>query len=129
MNGVFDSNVSNNTLLVNRNGAVLTGSSNVTFLMNAFDYNTQGLILNSTQNMLVYHNNFYGDTPLAVDLQGSNNFWDNDYPDGGNFWSNFKGVDNCSGPNQDVCTGPDGIGDTPYMFNSNQDNYPLMQPY
>src|SRR5438093_2869438 len=129
MNGVFDSNVSNNTLLVNRNGAVLTGSSNVTFLMNAFDYNTQGLILNSTQNMLVYHNNFYGDTPLAVDLQGSNNFWDNDYPDGGNFWSDFKGVDNCSGPNQDVCTGPDGIGDTPYMFNSNQDNYPLMQPY
>ncbi|TMI51066.1 hypothetical protein E6H13_09615, partial [Candidatus Bathyarchaeota archaeon] len=42
MNGVFDSNVSNNTLLVNRNGAVLTGSSNVTFLTNAFDYNTQG---------------------------------------------------------------------------------------
>ncbi|SRR6266571_1887744 len=128
MNQVFDSNVSNNTLLANRNGAVLTGSSNVTFLTNAFDYNTQGLILNSTQNMLVYHNNFYGDTPLAVDLQGSNNFWDNGYLDGGNFWTDFKGVDNCSGPNQDICTGPDGIGDTPYTFNYNQDNYPLMNP-
>jgi hypothetical protein len=128
MNRVFDSTVSNNIILANRNGAVLTSSSNVTFLTNAFDYNTQGLILNSTQNMLVYHNNFYGDTPLAVDLQGSNNFWDNGYPDGGNFWTDFKGVDNCSGPNQDICTGPDGTGDTPYTFNYNQDNYPLVNP-
>jgi len=38
-------------------------------------------------------------------------------------------VDNCSGPNQDVCPSPDGIGDTPYMFSYNQDNYPLMNPY
>ena len=125
---VFESTVSNNTLL-DRNGALVAGSANITLLTNTFEYDPQGLILNSTQNMLIYHNNFFGYSQLALDLQGSNNFWDNGYPDGGNFWSDFKGVDNCSGPSQDMCTGPDGIGDTPYTFSNNQDSYPLMHPY
>ncbi|NIV92547.1 hypothetical protein GWN42_07015 [candidate division KSB1 bacterium] len=42
-------------------------------------------------------------------------------PAGGNYWSDYTGVDKFSGPNQNE-TGSDGIGDTP----SFQDNYPLM---
>src|SRR5438552_18247804 len=53
--------------------------------------------------------------------------WDDGYPSGGNFWSDYTGVDNCSGPNQDVCPDPDGIGDTPYTIDANNsDRYPLI---
>ena len=39
------------------------------------------------------------------------------------------GPDQCSGPNQDVCPDPDGIGDIPYVIDlDSQDNYPLMAP-
>src|SRR5438552_18857408 len=81
--------------------------------------------------MLVYQNNF-----LKGCVDGnlrSQDLWDNGYPTGGNYWSSYTGVDNCRGSQQNVCTGPDGIGDTPYTFTTwqsvvAQDRYPLMQP-
>src|SRR5260370_22395282 len=89
-----------------------------------------GLVQNG-QGIHVYHNNFLNNRIQALDEnpgQGLNQ-WDNGYPSGGNFWSDYPGVDNCSGPGQNICPSPDGIGDTPYMFSFNQDNYPLMQPF
>jgi hypothetical protein len=57
------------------------------------------------------------------------NSWDDDYPYGGNYWSDYTGVDVKSGPYQNE-TGSDGIGDTPHVIGEdNQDNYPLMKPY
>src|SRR2546421_3088259 len=39
----------------------------------------------------------------------------------------FQAQDNCSGPGQNVCTGPDGIGDIPYVLQTGQkDRYPLV---
>jgi parallel beta-helix repeat protein len=104
-------------------------SGNITIAQNDLSSNERGLVLNSTFGILTYHNNFYSNTVQAADYNGTRNAWDNGYPIGGNFWSDYTGADNCSGPNQDVCFGPDGIGDTPYVFNYNRDNYPLMQPY
>jgi hypothetical protein len=83
------------------------------------------------QGIHVYHNNFVNNRIQAFDEnpgQGMNQ-WDNGYPSGGNFWSDYPGVDNCSGPGQNICPSLDGIGDTPYTFNFNQDNYPLMQRF
>ncbi len=66
--------------------------------------------------------------PQATDNLGPENLWDAGYPEGGNHWSDFLGGDACSGPNQDVCTGGDGIGDTPYVIDGNStDRYPLMR--
>jgi parallel beta-helix repeat protein len=104
-------------------------SGNITIAQNELSSNGRGLILNSTFGILTYHNNLYSNTVQAADYNGISNAWDSGYPIGGNFWSDYTGADNCSGPNQNVCFGPDGIGDTPYVFNYNQDNYPLMQPY
>ncbi len=58
----------------------------------------------------------------------STNTWDNDYPAGGNYWSDYNGQDLYSGPYQNE-TGSDGTGDTPYIIDKyNVDRYPLMTP-
>jgi parallel beta-helix repeat protein len=73
-----------------------------------------------------YHNNFIDNR--RTDVRGIN-IWDDNYPSGGNYWSDYNGTDLFNGPNQNE-TGSDGIGDTPYVLNAtNQDNYPLTKPY
>jgi len=60
---------------------------------------------------------------------GYANVWDDGYPSGGNYWSDYTGVDVKGGPDQDL-PGSDGIGDTPYVLDTNnRDRYPLTKPY
>jgi len=73
-----------------------------------------------------YHNELIDNTVQAYDPEGVAT-WDDGYPNGGNYWSDYAGVDGYSGVNQDE-PGSDGIGDTPYVLVNNQDNYPLMAP-
>jgi len=74
----------------------------------------------------LYHNNFFGQVQVNLSPQ---RVWDDGYPSGGNYWSDYTGVDLYSGPYQNI-TGSDGIGDEPYILNEfDQDNYPLMKPY
>jgi len=63
----------------------------------------------------IYHNNFLGNGVHAADT-GGNTQWDNGYPDGGNYWKGFNGVDDDE----------DGISDIPFTFFSAQDRYPFM---
>jgi hypothetical protein len=74
-------------------------------------------------------------------LIGTMNTWEGGYPSGGNYWSDYEGVDAYNGPYQNE-TGSDGIGDTAYFVGKwvnlaracssaalNQwDQYPLMAP-
>jgi hypothetical protein len=61
----------------------------------------------------------------VINLQ-SVNAWDVGYPFGGNYWSDYAGVDLKSGPSQDM-PGSDGMGDTRYVIDDNNtDRYPLM---
>jgi hypothetical protein len=97
------------------------------------DLNTVGdfeLYLVSTGNTTIYHNNFhYAGTLSAVVQIGSNATWDDGYPSGGNYWSDYNGTDSYKGPYQNE-TGSDGIGDTAYVIDANNlDNYPLMSPW
>jgi hypothetical protein len=63
------------------------------------------------------------------EIPPSINVWDNSYPSGGNYWSNYTGVDLHSGSDQDE-TGSDGIGDTVHEIDAdNRDRYPLMGPF
>lgn len=78
-----------------------------------------------SSNNSIYHNNFIGNANY-VSTGGCINIWDGGYPAGGNYWSNYTGFDVKSGPYQNQ-TGSDGIGDTPYVIDSsNQDNFPLI---
>ena len=84
----------------------------------------------------VYHNNFLKNGEegrQACSQWTTGNFWDDGYPSGGNFWSDYNGSDNYSGPNQNI-PGSDGIGDTPYTiptfdWEDDNDSYPLMEPF
>lgn len=92
--------------------------------------NDVGMYVNSsTWGLRAHHNDFVGNAEQAVeDRMGTTNLWDDGYPSGGNFWSDYNGADEYGGADQDE-PGPDGIGDTPYVLASgSQDNYPLMDP-
>jgi len=76
-----------------------------------------------------FHNNI-ANNGKQIDLQGQEEpiMWDDGYPSGGNYWSDYTGVDKFSGPYQNE-TGSDGIGDTPYIIDeNNRDRYPLTEP-
>jgi len=81
----------------------------------------------------IYHNNFI-DNIWQVHSNLPTNVWDDGYPSGGNFWSNYNGVDTFSGAYQNEA-GSDGIGDTPFNtlpgFTGSEvaDHYPLMVPW
>jgi parallel beta-helix repeat protein len=88
-----------------------------------------GIDIYSSSNNLICHNNFINNLKNADVFNECMNIWDNSYPSGGNYWSDYVGVDEKSGPNQDL-PGSDGIGDVPYIINEkNVDRYPLMKPY
>jgi hypothetical protein len=79
-------------------------------------------------NNKFYHNNFI-ENGHHVDDAGQFTRWDAGYPIGGNYWSDYIGVDWYSGPFQNE-TGNDGIGDTSYIIDEhNVDHYPLMNPW
>jgi parallel beta-helix repeat protein len=57
------------------------------------------------------------------------NIWDNGYPSGGNYWSDYPGSDHYIGVGQDE-PGSDGIGDIPYIIDGNSsDNFPFIWIY
>jgi len=146
--------VSNNTLNLNLRGIHMEATTDSAIMDNIIDSNSEiGIFLtlgwcenniiknntisNSKLGMfsagsntgnLIFHNNFINNT-LYQAYGGGTSFWDNDYPSGGNYWSDYSGTDMYSGPYQNE-TGSDGIGDTPYVLDAgNPDNYPLMKSY
>ncbi|MHB1709301.1 MAG: beta strand repeat-containing protein [Thermoplasmataceae archaeon] len=121
--------VSNNTFEGANTSVSLTHDENITFYGNYVMNEYTALSINGVNNAIFYHNNFEGFNVTAV-LSGSTNLSFNaSYPVGGNYWSNHTGVDQYSGPEQNIA-GSDGIGDTPYKLNNTiRDNYPLMKPW
>ena len=93
---------------------------------------TTGINLWDSDLVAVHHNLLVDNVQGAADNNWwTGNAWDDAYPSGGNYWSDYAGVDLCSGPNQNVCPDPDGIGDIPYAIPGgglSTDRYPLIQP-
>jgi nitrous oxidase accessory protein len=100
-------------------GAIhLEFSNNNTIVQNNVKNNTCGVFIYSSPYNEIYHNNFINNTH-QVYSDGSLNIWDHDSSSGGNYWSDYVGVD----------ADGNGLGDTPYIIdNKNKDRYPLMEP-
>jgi hypothetical protein len=117
---VVNATVAGNWISDSKNGVVVSGANGLNITANNIVRNGLGLYLdlgglNGIFNAVVYHNNFVenSQSQAAYYLQVVTAF-DDGYPSGGNFWSDYRAIDNCSGPQQNICTGPDGIGDRPY---------------
>jgi parallel beta-helix repeat protein len=126
---------SNNTMIENNltnsfDGFMLAWASNNTIAGNSMATNQfAGVDLYESSGNTFYHNNFEANVQFQAYTFASVDVWDDGYPSGGNYWSDYKGIDVYSGPYQNQ-TGSDGIGDTPYvMYGDNIDHYPLMKPW
>lgn len=128
---------SNNTIVGNSItdnvvGIMVSESSN-NIVGNYIANNEEGIFLAVNgfgcyaENMNSYHNSFVNNIQQVSGCQCvdssetcmvySTNAWNNDRE--GNYWSDYNGTD----------ADGDGIGDTPYVIDiNNQDNYPLMNP-
>ncbi|RDE13890.1 MAG: hypothetical protein C4K47_05325 [Candidatus Thorarchaeota archaeon] len=134
-NGIFASScngfniVRNNVSSCCYRGIYVTSSVNGAIKANDLWNNTCAIYIASSTSIRVFHNNLLGNVLRGYDDSGSQNQWDDDYPNGGNYWSNYSGSDAFSGPGQDI-SGSDGIGDTTMVIDSDSvDRYPLMAPW
>jgi parallel beta-helix repeat protein len=119
--------ISDNEITNDEYGIELDYSLNNTISDNIIARNNGGVLLDYSSSSKIFHNNFINQ--YQVYSYQSTNVWDDGYPSGGNRWSDYTGVDSNSGPYQNV-TGSDGIGDTSYVIDANnQDHYPLMKTY
>ncbi len=121
---VFGNTITSNT----ESGIFLSGSKNI-IASNDFAGNKYGVYITtqgaSPHNNSIYHNNFdniinaYDNSSYLVES------WDNGYPSGGNYWSDYK----TNYPDA-IERGSSGITNTPYSINiNNTDNYPLISPF
>lgn len=120
-------------------GIITDGNDNI-MVGNTFAYNEVGAfggIITRRGGNTFYHNNFINNThyqaiPLRVGSFSLDKY-DNGYPCGGNYWSNYNSTDLYAGPYQNM-TGSDGIGDghhviLTYPSGIVDDPYPLKSPY
>lgn len=113
-NSIHDNNVSLNY----GDGFFIAGSSHNTLFHNMIFANTFGVYLEGSNSNAIYENHLLDNLEQAWADSAEANNWDNGVK--GNYWSDYNGVD----------SNGDGVGDTPYVINqNNQDRYPLMQPW
>jgi parallel beta-helix repeat protein len=120
----LEQTTSNNTTVIankfteNRDSIYVFSCNGSAFIENTIENSSyRGICLCYSNNDMIYHNNFIKNTiQVSPSITIANN-WNDGYPSGGNYWSDYNGTD----------SDYDGIGDTPYFIDANnQDDYPLM---
>ena len=122
--------VSENNITENYHGITMAhGSPDVMIVANVISKNHNGILIHYSNGSIIHHNNFINNTVnVPEDVYPNVNTWDDDYPSGGNYWSDYLDADFQNGPHQNL-TGSDGIGDTPHTLDArNEDRFPLMGP-
>lgn len=116
--------ISYNTLTSSGTAGIHLAVSRNTFYGNILANNVYGISLYHSSDNIVYHCNFINNIK-QVESYTSANIWDDGYPSGGNYWSDYE----ARYPDAEELD-DSGIWDTPYVIDGdNQDNYPLMEPW
>jgi len=128
-NNIFGNNITSNRYGVRFFGIQTASSENALFNNNITNNDWEGVYSSDCSSLKIYHNNFINNTGGQAYSPSSYNYWDDGYPSGGNYWSDYTGSDLFVGLYQNE-TGSDGISDTPYIIDANnQDHYPLINPW
>jgi nitrous oxidase accessory protein len=118
--GSSSNEIFRNVMSKNADGICLSGSTNNDIYENTLQANAYGVECWFASNNRIYHNNIIGNDGQVYNFGTEQNVWDKGYASGGNYWSDYVGND----------TDNDGIGDTPYLIDeNNQDDYPLMAQF
>lgn len=117
-------NLAFNNLINGTNSSFFVGGVDLDASVNSLFYDNEisgfeyGISFTSkSKNNTFYRNNIRNNDQNIKLNTPEGNFWDNGAE--GNYWSDYNGTDNDG----------DGIGDTPYIINeNNEDNFPLISP-
>ena len=127
---VLENGCKNNTISENNIAACMHASISIILSDNNRIYgnnltsNYIGIYLGSCSGNVIYHNSFVDNT-IHVECDSANNTWDDEYPSGGNYWSDYEE----RYPNAQEIDGSD-VWDTPYVIDgNNQDNYPIIPEF
>lgn len=102
---------------------VQSGSDENRIFKNTISGGQTGIFLDANGNTII--GNRLEENIVQAEDRGENT-WNAPYPEGGNLWSDYQGVDEMNGPNQDA-EGADRFGDVPYTINEKaSDKYPIM---
>jgi parallel beta-helix repeat protein len=121
-NVLSQNSIKNNGIGIHLDGSGV-GTANV-IKENKISNNNWGLDLDvGSANNMIYHNDIIANTIQTIDSGA--NVWDDGYPSGGNYWSDYTGMDDGSGTGYHAIAS-DRIGDTliPHLA---LDEYPLMR--
>jgi parallel beta-helix repeat protein len=124
--GTNNTIISGNIITANDAGIMFDYSYNNSVVGNTISNNGRGIwFWFHGNNDIIYHNNFIDNTEQVGNTFDSSNVWDDSYPSGGNYWSDFatRYPDASEFDNS-------GIWNRPYVIDeNNQDRYPLIHPY
>ncbi len=132
VSGGGSNTITKNSLVNNSLGMYFLNSIDNVVTENSIDYvshsvnsHPSGIAFDNASGNAIYHNNFRAEVGGQANTYKSSNNWDDGYPSGGNFWSDYR-----SRYLNATVIDDSGAGNVAYVVgDQNVDNYPLMEPF